>query len=239
MTKRQTSSFSEVTFIEAAARRARVDLVLAPVTPGGPTRLISYFLGLSGAERIALATPQTVKGKKVFIPVGWRLGLSFEFGCFWFQATTTVVEHSLFQRFAIRRVDALIVEQPPKLLSSPNRRDRPRQEADPAKPFLATIWSAQDVENTKHEPLEVGRLHDWSEAGLGVSLAKPLALGVGERAIIRLDRAVTEECIFVWATLRHCTSAEGGIWLAGFGDTRNVGPGEAVGLMKFMASAHD
>jgi len=239
MAKAQARSFSEITFIEAAARRTRVGLVLTPVTPGGPKRLISHFLGIAGEGRLVLATPETIKGKKVFVPPGWRVGLAFELGGFWFQAATDVLEHGMFQRYAIRRVDALIVRQPERLKSSPNRRDRPRQQADPTKPFLATIWSEEDVEQTRHDPLGVGRLQDWSETGLGVNLAKPLTLAAGRRAIIRLDRAVTEECLFVWGTLRHCTPADGGIYLAGFGDVRNVGPGEAVSLMEFMALSRE
>ena len=230
-------SFTEVTFVEAAARRARVDLVIKPVTPGGDKRLTSRFLGLAGPERLALDPPKTVKGKKVFIPVDWLVGMSFELADIWFQATATVLEHYMFQQFTTRRVDALIVKQPTKVISSPNRRETPRRQVDPAKPFLATVWVAEDMADTKHKSLVVGRLCDWTGDGLGVRLAKPLALDVGVRVIVRLDRAVTGECIFLWGTFRHCTSAGDGTWLAGFAEVTNVGPGEAVGLMEFLAAS--
>jgi hypothetical protein len=232
-------SFTEVTLVEAAARRARVDLVIKPVTPGGDRRLISRFLGIPGAGRLALAPPQTVRGKKVFLPVDWQVGMSFDLADIWFQATTNVLEYGMFQQYATRRVDALIVKQPTKLISSRNRRQRPREQVDPAKPFLAAIWSAEDVADTKHKPLQVGRLHDWTEGGLGVRLAEPLALGVGERVIVRLDRALTGESVFVWGTFRHCTPTETGIWLAGFGEATNVRPGEAVSLMEFLSASSD
>jgi len=72
-----------------------------------------------------------------------------------------------------------------------------------------------------------------------VRLAEPLTLPVGQRVIIRLDRALTGECIFLWGTFRHCTPAEDGIWVAGFGEARNVGPGEAVSLMEFLSTSSD
>jgi hypothetical protein len=239
MAEPQPRSFTEVTFVEAAARRARVDLVIKPVTAGGEKRLISHFLGIAGPGRLALAPPHTVRGKKVFLPVDWQVGMSFELADLWFQATTTVLEHSMFQQFAMRRVDALIVKQPAKVISSRSRREKPRQQVDPAKPFLATIWSADDMADTKHEPLQVGRLHDWTEDGLGVRLAEPLALPVGQRVIIRLDRALKGECIFLWGAFRHCTSVESGIWLTGFGEVTNVKPGEAVRLMEFLSASPD
>ena len=221
--------------MEAAARRARVDLVLAPVVPGGDRRLISRFLGIEPSGRIVLAIPETPKGQRVFLPIGWRLGMSFELANIWFQAPTTVVEHRMFQQFAARRVDALSVAHPKELLSA-NRRSSPRSRVDPSKPFTVTIWSAHRTADEHLAPIQVGRLQDWSDIGLGVKLTGQLPVEPGTRLILCLERAATNECVFVWGRLTHCTAADDG-WLAGFGDVTNMGPGEAVELMAFMAAA--
>ena len=239
MTKHEPRSFSEVTFIEAAARRLPAVLVISPVRPGGERRLMSRFLGMAGAGRLALAPPENAKGEKVFLPMGWQVGLSFELGDIWFQATTTVLEHSMFAQFPTKRVDAVVVAQPRKVLST-NRRQAPRHRADPAKPFSATIWPGAYAGNDQLQPLQAGKLYDWSREGLGVVLARPLELESGERAVIRMERARTDECIVVWATLRHCNTLEDtDQWLAGFCDVAPVGPGEAVELMAFMAASWD
>jgi len=239
MTKHEPRSFSDVTFIEAAARRLPAILVVSPVRPGAERRLSSRFLGVAGPGRLALTPPANSRGEKVFLPVGWQVGLSFELGDIWFQSTTNVLEHSMFALFPTKRVDAVIVAQPRKILST-NRRQSPRHKADPAKPFAATIWPGTYAENEAIEPLVAGRLYDWSREGLGVVVDRPLELEAGERVVLRLERARTDECMVVWATLRHCSRLEGtDQWLAGFGDVAPVGPGEAVELMAFMAASWD
>jgi len=238
MARRQPRSFTEVTFIEATARRLPVVLMLDPVVPKGPRRLSSRFLGMEGTGRIALAPPVDIAGGKAFLPVGWNLGMSFELGDTWFQARTTVVGHVMYPQFPTRRVDALVVEQPEKVLSR-NRRKAPRHKTDPARPFAATIWSAGRKDGEALAALHAGRLYDWSEFGLGVLLGEPASLDVGEQGVIRLERASTDECTLLRGMLRHCTSVEAGRWLAGFGNVESVPPGEMVDLMAFIAGARE
>ena len=206
-----------------------------PVVADGDRRLISHFLGLEDPCRVILAPPKTGNGKKVFLPVGWELGMSFDLANVWFQATTTVLEHCMFRQSPSQRVDALAVKQPQQLLSA-NRRSTPRRRADPARPFTATIWSAQRVADTKLAPLQVGMLQDWSAAGLGARLWRPLDLAPGDRAVICLDSVAGEDSVFLWGVLRHCTATEDGCWLAGFGDLTDMRPGEALDLMSLLAA---
>jgi hypothetical protein len=236
MPQRQSKSFAEVTFIEAAARRLRVDLILTSVLPKGERRLISRFLGLDSPRRIILAPPETAGGKKVFVPAGWVMGMSFDLANVWFQATTTVLEHCMFQQSPTRRVDALAVEQPNKLLSA-NRRGSPRQQVDAGRTVFATIWSAQRVTDEDLATLAAGRLQDWSPTGLGVRLGQPLDLATGQGAVICLENPADNGSIFLRGLLRHCTPLGDGNWLAGFGDVAELRPGEALSLMSFLASA--
>jgi len=235
MAEPQTKSFAEVTLIEAVARHARVDLILSPVVPDGERRLISHFLGLEAPSRLILAPPKKADGQKVFVPVGWDLGMSFDLANIWFQATTTVLEHCMFRQSAFHRVDALAVEQPIQLLST-NRRSAPRRRVDPARPFTAIIWSAERAIDANLSPIQVGMLQDWSATGLGVRLRHPLDVAPGYRAIICLERVTGEESVFLWGVLRHCTATGDGYWLAGFADLTDMRPGEAVDLMSFLAA---
>ena len=235
MPEPQTRPLAEVTFIEAVARHARVDLILSPVVADGERRLISHFLGREAPSRLILAPPKKADGQKVFVPVGWDLGMSFDLANVWFQATTTVLEHCMFRQSASHRVDALAVEHPTQRLSA-TRRGAPRRCADPARPFTAIIWSAERVVDARLSPLQVGMLQDWSATGLGARLRHPLGLAPGDRAIICLERVTGEESIFLWGVLRHCTATDDGYWLAGFGDLTDMRPGEAVDLMSFLAA---
>jgi hypothetical protein len=236
MPERQSKSFAEVTFIEASARRLRVDLVLTSVVPQGERRLISRFLGIESPRRIILAPPETAGGRKVFVPAGWVMGMSFDLANVWFQASTTVLEHCMFQQSPTCRVDALAVEQPTKLLSA-NRRGAPRHEVDAGRALFATIWSTQRVTDENLAPLVAGRLQDWSEKGLGVRLGEPLNLTTGQGAVIRLESPAENGNIFLQGVLRHCTPLGDGNWLAGFGNVGELRPGEALSLMSFLAAS--
>ena len=118
----QARSYEQVVILEAASRGLRVDLVLHPVTPGSHKRLITKFLGLHGDRELSLAVPWTPKDVKVFVPIGWHLGMAFELSGLWIQARTEVVGHCQFRRPDARRVDALIVERPDRI-TSVRRRD--------------------------------------------------------------------------------------------------------------------
>lgn len=235
MTQQRVRSFAEVTFAEAAARRARVDLVLKPVVAGGDQRLISRFLGTQGPDRLVLAVPRTPKDEKVFVPIGWELGMAFDLAGLWLQARTTVCEHCMFPTFSTKREDGVVVEQPAKILSA-NRRIQTRHKVDASKPFTATVWSAARIDTGDFTPIQIGYLVDWSDQGLGVRFPHPLAIEAGTRAVIRLERAKTNECLILWAVLRHCTADTNGFYTAGFGEVVNMGPGEAVGLIRFLAT---
>lgn len=235
MPERQSKSFADVTFIEAAARRLRVDLVLSSVLPGGESRLISRFLGLESPRRIILAPPETAGGHKVFVPTGWAMGMSFDLANVWFQGTTTVLEHCMFQQSPTRRVDALAVEQPAKLLSA-NRRGAARHQAGADRTLFATIWSARRITDENLASLAAGRLQDWSETGLGVRLGESLNLATGQDAVICLESPADKESIFLRGVLRHCTPLGDSNWLAGFGDVADLRPGEAISLMSFLAA---
>jgi len=235
MPERQSKSFEEITFIEAAARHARVDLVLDSVVPEGDRRLISRFLGIENPGRIILAPPVTADGKKVFLPEGWQVGISFDLANVWFQAKTTVIEYCMFQQSTTRRVDALAIAQPTKLISA-NRRSTPRYRIAPTRQFYAKIWSAERLTDEKLDPLHTGKLQDWSEAGLGVRLREPTGLNTGMEAVICLENDTGTDSLFLRGILRHCTALGDGCWLAGFGEVADLRPGEAPDLMNFLAA---
>jgi hypothetical protein len=236
MANSQAKSFAEVAFLEAVARRVRVDLVIDPVVPGGERRLISRFLGMAGSGRLALVPPQSARGLKVYIPDNEQVGLSFEIENIWCQARSLVLEHAMFQQSPVLRVDTLIVEQPRQLVSS-NRRVAARHKLDPGVLHTATIWSAERITNEKFAPLARGRLSDWSETGLGVRVDGPLTLPIGEKVVILLEPAGTENRIYLQGVLQHCTPVEGGTWQAGVGNVSPLRPGDATGLMEFLAAS--
>ena len=227
-------SFAEVTILEAVARRVRADLVLKPVRPKTDRRLLSRFLGTRNEAGLVLATPQTPKGEKVLIPVGWSLGLSFELAGMWVQACTSVLERCLFSVYPTRRVDGLVVQWPEEVLTA-NRRRRPRLEVDPSRPFAVTLWQVEDLNRGNFAPLQEGQLTNWSDGGLGIKLARALDLDLGTRLAIRLQRGKTGECLMVWGVLKHCSIDAAGSWVAGFGDVVDIAPGEAVELIESLA----
>ncbi len=235
MPKRQSKSFEEITFVEAAARHVRVDLVLDSVVPEGERRLISRFLGVENPSRIILAPPQTARGKKVFLPARWQVGMSFDLANVWFQATTKVIEYCMFQQSPTQRVDALAVEQPTKLISA-NRRSAPRYRVAPARKFFAKIWPEERLTDDKLAPIHTGKLQDWGQAGLGVRLREPANLATGLGAVLCLESETGTDSRFLRGILRHCTPLGNGDWLAGFGDVADLRPGEELDLMNFLAA---
>jgi len=234
MPENSPKSFAEVTFIEAAARRLRADLVISPVTPDGQTRLISRFAGVEGPGRVILEPPVTADGGKVFIPDGWELGISFDLANVWFQATTRVLEHCMFYQAPTRRIDALAVKLPAKVLTG-NRRAEPRHAPPPGGPTFVTIWPGGRIDDEDAAPLATGRLQDWSASGVGIRLTEPLDLATGAAAVLCLTGPSGGESVFLRGVLRHCTSLGDGTWVAGLGDAAGLRPGEAVSLMSLLA----
>jgi len=235
MAVQQATSFAHMSVLEAAARRLRVDLVLKPVTPGTDTRLRSRFLGIRNPDRLVLAVPQTRRGKKVFVPNGWDLGIGFELEDQWLQARTTVVGHCLYPVHATRRVDGLMVQRPDEILSRSPRR-KPRCEVDPSRLVTATLWAVECLESTNFATQAVGRILNWSETGLGVRLSARPPLRAGMEVLVRLETEDTEETPIYRGVLKHCTAHETGTWLAGIGEVTHVQPGEALTLAEFLAA---
>ena len=223
MPDRQSKSFVEVTFIEAAARRIRADLVMEPIVPGGERRLISRLIGVENPDRLVLTPPVTARGEKVFVPTGWELGISFDLANVWFQATTKVIEHCMFYQAPTRRIDALAVRMPEKLLEPepppgppPSRRPRPAHVRD-------------DLVGRPHRRRERRAPRHGQAPGLvghrpGRSAEPPIDLPTGSETVICLNAHETGESQFVRATLRHCTPLGDGAWVAGFGDIAALRP---------------
>lgn len=234
MDKQVTHNYADVSIAEAAARRARVDLVLRPVRPSAESWLFSKFLATHGTDGLVLSPPWDRRGNKVILPEGWPLGIAFDLGDNWFQARTKVLQRCFYPLQPTRRVDAVLVQRPREVLCT-GRRRRPRQQVAPSRMVLATVWFQDCVEAQDFRVPLVGRLENWSEAGLGVLLDRSPQREVGDRAVIRLEKPRMDECLFLWAVLMHATRLADGAWLAGFGDPADVSPGEATGLMEFLA----
>jgi len=235
MSEFESKSFAEVTLIEAAARRLRADLVMKPVTPDGETRLISRFIGVESPQRVILAPPVTARGRKVFVPDDWELGISFDLANVWFQAATRVIEHCLFYRSPTTRIDALAVAMPANLHSR-NRRQSPRHDPPTDAATFATIWPVDRIEDENLAPLAKGRLQDFSATGLGVRLGEPIDLPTGMSAVICLETSSGNESAFLRGILRHCSPLGDGNWVVGFGDITGLEPGEAINLMTLLAA---
>ncbi len=231
----KSPSFVEIAVWEAVTRRTRVDLVLRSVTGRTDTRLISRFLGLPPDGLIALDVPRTTRGDRAFVPAGWEVGMAFDIAGVWLQARTTVAGHCQFPLRPTRRVDALLVRRPERILSA-NRRRRPRRRVDPSRPIRATVWPAGMGGPAPPEEAHAGWLIDSSDGGLGVGLAKPLRLEVGSPCYLRLAEPGAAECPLFRGRLRHCTPQDDGTWRAGFGEVSELGPGEAIGLLMSAAA---
>jgi hypothetical protein len=222
-------SFAEIAVWEAVARRARVDLVIKPVTPHTETRLLSRFLGKPGDDQVALEVPRDRRGTKVFVPAGWEVGMAFEVGGLWLQARAEVVGHCQFAALPGMRVDALLIRPPQRILSL-NRRRSPRYVADPTRPVWATVWAAERIDSGRGGSGRGGRLVDFSGGGLGIRLAAPPPLDVGGAAYIRLQALDADECPIYLGVLKHATPGDDGSWRVGFGEVEPVRPGEAASL---------
>ncbi|MCK4625557.1 MAG: flagellar brake domain-containing protein [Phycisphaerae bacterium] len=232
MTMQQSKSFTEVTFMEAVARRLRVYLISKPVAPETDGRLRSRFLSAAGPDRLILDVP-VFKNRKVFVPVGRELGMTFSMGQFLLQARTTVLDHCQFQLYPTRRVDGLVVQRPTRILSI-NRRSQPRYEVDPSAYIMVSLWPAENLAHGDRTVVRSGQLINWSESSMGIKLAANLPCGPGTEMIIRMEKVDSDEWPIFQAILRHCTPQENGQWQAGFSDVSRVGPGQNTSTIESL-----
>lgn len=230
----QAKSFDQVAFLEAIARRARVDLVLKPVRPGACTRMRSRFLGSREPDQLVIDVPETI-GRKVFLPIGWDLGISFRIGKLAMQARTTVVDHCLFPLYPTRRVDGVVLQAPQRILTV-EERQQPRDQIDPSvRTIIASAWPAERLAEGMQPLPWIGRLSNRSECGLGISFPTPLSMEPDTEVVVRLEEQGVDDQPLYRGVLRHCTRMSEGRWLAGFSDVQELGPGEAVMFVQALA----
>jgi len=234
MTERPKKSFSEVALTEAIARLTSVYITVKPVSPGSDRLLCSRFLATRPAGDLILAEPWAAD-KKVFLPVGWDLGIAFSVGEFILQARTRVLDHCQFRLHPTRHVDAMVVQRPDKLVSL-NQRKHPRHEVDPSSHVMVSMWFSGDMERLRGEKPRIGRLLNRSQDGLGVGFDVPLPARTDVQVILRLEEKDAASCGIYRAVLKHCTLTPQGIWLAGLGEVTELGPGEAVPIMESLAT---
>jgi len=230
MTGEEPKSFSQVAFLEAVARRVRVDIVLKPVTAGTEKRLHSRFLAARGKDRLVIAVPR-IRRKKVFVPVDWELGMAFSLGEFFLQARTTVLGHCQYQLYPTRRVDALEVCRPAKILSI-ERRKEPREQIDHSITVGVSLWCAESLAENRPSQPRTGMLSNRSQSGIGVRLTSSLSFNIDAPMIVRLEEPGSREYQIFHGTLKHCTPREDGSWIAGLGELVELKPGQAVPLLE-------
>ena len=216
----EARSFAQTTIAEAVARHARVDLVLKPVTPGTDQRLISRFLGTQGDD-LVLDTPWKGNNDRVFVPVGWDIGMAFESANLWVQTRTEILGHCLFLMDTPQRVDGLIVRRPAKILSTrPGR--KPRHRVHPATPVAATVWPAKSLQDADDKSAHRGQLVNWSQGGLCIALHERPRFVVGAKLLIRLQTFVVGHRPILQGTVVHYSVNKQGLWQVGFGSVREV-----------------
>ena len=233
MAIQQAKSFAEVAFLEAVARRTKATLVIKPVTQSAPRRLNSRFLAANG-NMLVMATPSSEKGK-IFLPHRWHIGMSFSLGDFALQALTTVVGHCQFELHPGRRIDAIVVDRPKKITQF-NRRSQPRHEISPSLHVLASLWAVEALLAGNGEIYHMGRLHDWSDEGLGIRLNTAIPVKAHSEMIIRLHESSHSEYRIYRGLLVHCCQHPPDGWVAGFGNVSELHPGQAVKIMESIAA---
>ena len=215
-------TFTETAVWEAATRRTRVDLVLDPITPRTDSRLISRLLGLDDEGNLVLDVPRTSQDKKVFVPAGWQVGLAFELADLWMQSRSVVVGHCHYHIHSTRRIDALTVERPPRIVSC-NRRRNPRQEVEPFRSVSAAILATYGPDGQGPLPSHlVGRLRNWSEDGMGLEFIESHDLVPNCQLVIQVRIPALERASLFRGVVKHVTSLAPGLSLVGIGDIEEV-----------------
>ena len=237
MAEWRKTSFSQVALLEAVARMARVQLVPRPTAPGKESRLASRFLAIRANGEVILEAPRAKRGK-VFLSPGCRLGLVFAVANQVYQAQTAVADNCLFQATPAHRVDAVAVFHPEKVLPL-NQRSQPRWEVDVHEPMYASLWPAAELSGQARPAPRVGRLVNWSAAGMGLLFDAPLPLADNCDVVIRLEGRKLSEHPIYRGVLRHCTARPEGGYLAGFAHATELAPGQAVDIVESIAAAAD
>ena len=215
-------TFTETAVREAAARRTRVDLVLDPVTPDGERRLISRLVGINDDGNLILEVPKTTEGSKVFIPPGWQLGLAFELADLWMQSRSMVLGHCQFPVRPGRRVDALTVERPERILSC-NQRKRARRSGHALKPVTATILpTCAHKHDRPPGPCLSATLRNWSDDGLGLQIDGPHTMEAGLVVLVRVRIPSLARSSLFTGVVKHVTTVAPGVSLVGVGEVREV-----------------
>ena len=225
-------TFARVAIEQAAANAVRVDLVLDAVTPHTDTRLISRALGLC-PDGLALATPASANGRKVYLPGDWELGLSFELGRLWFQARTVVLRHTFFDCGRGCRADAVLVRSPDRLTSC-NRRRSVRHRLPPGQRTSIRLWPAPTGSAEPAPPADAlaGVLGDFSAGGLGIELWAEPNLERGCEILVQLRLGGADD-VLLRAMVKHCTPLPDR-WHVGLGDIAEL-DGTAIDVAEHPA----
>jgi hypothetical protein len=230
---RQTS-FAEVAFAEAAARRVRVNCIIKPVHEDDPRQLASRFLAQPTPERLILAAATKPNGQKVFLPTGWKLGLGFAVGNLFMQAQATVLGQILFSARPGRRIDAIEIGKPDKVVSITRRREI-RYEVEDPHLTCATVWCEAALFETGPGVGRQGRVVNWSDTGLGICVPAEIPFPADTPVILRVQNLREKTCRYFRAHFRHCTHDYHQGWLAGFADVAEIAPGECFPLIERLA----
>jgi hypothetical protein len=233
MGQKPSKSFSEVSIMEAVARKVEVEVVINPGAGVPCSSATSRFLGMDEQGRLALRIPVTAQDppQKQPIGVGRDVGLLFAVGEYVFQADSTVLEHTSFPVTPVRREDALILRLPEhtQLLS---KRVEPRFDIDPDRPVATRIWDWQQLAEGAEQGPRSGRLANWSASGFGVSTGGQLPMDIGDTVLVRVEQHRSSEYKLYQAVLKHLTRQSDGKWLAGFGHVNELRPGQATPLIE-------
>lgn len=231
------ASMVETILLEAVARRARADLVLKPVTPKGQPRLISQFLLLRREGELVLAMPQSAANDKVFVPVGWQMGVGFEVGGYWHQGLTELIDHWQAPVHPCLRSDAIVIRAPAELISRPAR-SAGRITADPSKLIFVAMWLIAEAIEGRLAAFELGRVVDQSDGGMGLRLEREPRLAVSQAVAIVTHSAGQHNAWIGKGTVRHISPCGDGQWVTGLGDVRELAPGEFPALSEYLARGH-
>lgn len=224
-------SFAEVAFLEATARRVPLDL---QAIVGARERLSSRFLGATAAGDLVLETPRA-GARKVFLPRGTALTLTFRVDRFAIRCDSEVLEHCQFPTRPGRRADGVVVRLPGDA-SVTDERHAARILLDPGEQLIiASLWPAAALEEGQAPSPRVGELVNYSDAGLGIQLHAALPYDLGQPIVVRLEPRGAEGMRLYRGALRHCTLTQTGHWLAGLSEVVELRPGEAVALLPSLA----
>ena len=224
----EPKTFTDTALQEAAARRIRVDLVIDPVTPNTPGRLISRLFGIDEAGGLVLDVPQAAPAGRVFLPTGWQVGMAFELADLWMQSRTTVTGHCQFPLHPARRVDALVLAPPTKIISC-NERGKQRHVTNPLKPVLATVLTMIDPQGRGPTDVhQVARLRNWSQGGLGLEFAEPHPLEVYCQIVVEVRIVGLVRASQFRGTVKHVTPLSPGVCMVGVGDVEELPTSETT-----------